>query len=378
MSKVWMLLSLLLVAAMALTIAGCGGDDDEATPKPTATGTGTETPEPTTQGYTGGKHTFKIAHTSQPNTSTQWLWELVDEKLRYYTDGQVELEIFPAASLYGTFDTWYALVTGALDIGSLGDFVPQAAGYMDFQIGYLNFFWGDTSEEVWAHDRRFWDHPDGGETMLGQAEAAGVKMLAVFPSGVVQVCMNRIGAKTMWDFKDTKFSTVGGLTGLFTEVAGATQIMIDPAEFSIAFQQGLIDVSATGPESALAQRQYESGKHALVVSALASHTFWGMNLKLWDSLSPELQDIIRNKVIPETMDWALAERHQAELDALKELEAMGVTLTYMDEAERIEFRDRAWVLGREKGFYKGMSEELMMLADRLRSEPYDQQELPFP
>jgi hypothetical protein len=71
------------------------------------------------------------------------------------------------------------------------------------------------------------------------------------------------------------------------------------------------------------------------------------------------------------------ERHKAELNALTELEDLGVTLTYEKDEDRIIFRDRAWEIGLNKGFYKGMDLNLIKLADQLRSEPYDQGEI-FP
>ena len=102
MKKLAMLLTPLLVLALILTAAGCG-DDDEETPAPTKTGTATPTvtaePTPTSQGYTGGKHTIKIAHSWPTTTYKHESIEYMDERLQYYTDGQVKLEIFPAGSL---------------------------------------------------------------------------------------------------------------------------------------------------------------------------------------------------------------------------------------------------------------------------------------
>jgi len=378
MQRIWVLISILLVAALAFGAVGCGGDDDDATPAPTLTGAATATPEPTNQGYTGGKHTFKVNHTNPPGHPVDLLWKYIEERLDYYTDGQVKLEIFPAASLYGTFDAWYALATGALDIASLADFALMGAGFLDYQIGYLNFFWGNTVEDAFSHTKRFWEHPDGGKTMFNLTDKAGVKVLAAFPSGVLQVVMNKFGMDSMWDLKGKKISGVGGLIGLFTEVTGSTQVMIDPSEFNLAFTQGLLDVSAVGPESAITNRFYEIADNGFVISALVSQIYWGMDLNLWNSLSPELQDIIQNKIIPEALDWSYEKRPVDEFDALEELEANGVTLLYQDNAERMDLRGQSWETGRDQGYYKGMSEDLMKLADRLRSEPYDEQELSFP
>ena len=389
MRRLTMLLIPFLAVALIVTTVGCGSNNDEPTPTltPTATtpgvsptpGDGTETPV-----YTGGKHTFKIAHSGTVESSTQEFWLLVDQKLRDYTNDKVKLEIYPAGSLYGSYEVWDALSTGAVDIANLGDYQPMLAGYMNYQIGYLNQFWGshvdweNQVDDAWEHDRRFWDHPQGGQTMFKEVEKSGVKMLACFPSGALQVIMNKFGMTTMYQMKDRKIATVGGIIGLFCDYADATGVMVDPVEFPIAFQQGMLDLLATGPESCVNQRLYETGKYGYVISALFSHTFWGINLKLWNSLEPELQDIIMNKIIPEMKEWVYTDRRNLEWDALKDLEELGVTLTYQPDEEKLEMRDGAWTLGWERGYMSDMDIDLVKLADSLRSEPYDQQELPFP
>ena len=78
------------------------------------------------------------------------------------------------------------------------------------------------------------------------------------------------------------------------------------------------------------------------------------------------------------MEWSYEKRPIDEFNALEELEDEGVKLTYQPDAEKMELRDLSWSLGREKGYYKGMNEDLMKLADALRNEPYDQNELQFP
>ena len=383
MKKLYMLLFPLLLVALIVTAVGCGGGKEEATPTPTRTPTasgvtptpGGGTPAPV---YTGKSHTFKLAHSSAVTTQIHQQWLLADELLRKYTNDKVKLEIYPAASLYSSFELWDALSTGALDIASLGDFQPQMAGYLDFQIGYIPFFWGDTVEEAWEHDKRFWEHPDGGTTLFAEVEDAGVKILGAFTTGVLQVGMNNFGMDSQYDMKGKKAPSVGGLTGLNTAFVGAQQVVIDPAEFAIAFQQGLVDLVFRGPDSILALKLYDVAKDGFVISSLISHNFWAMNLDLWDDLEPELQDIIQNKVIPDLKAWAEETFRADENNALQELENLGVNITWETDQERLEIRDATWDMAWDKGFLDDMDVDLIKLADRLRTAPYDQEYFTYP
>ena len=384
MRKLSILLIPLLLVALIVTAVGCGGDDEEATPTQTPVATtpgmtptpGEGTPAPV---YNGGSYTFKLAHTSAVTTTQSKMWVLWDETLRKYTNDKVKLEIFPASSLYGSFELWDAVSTGAVDIVSIGDFQPQMAGYLDFQIPYIPAFFGETIEEARAHDGRFWAHPDGGQKIFGEVEDAGVKIISFVTTGVLQLGMSKFEADSMYDLKGKKLPSVGGLTGLNTDYVGAQNSVIDPAEFNIAFQQGLVDMVITGPESVESQRLYEIAKNGFVISLLISHNFMAWNLDLWNSLEPELKDIITNKVIPEVKAWANATFPDAEYAALERLqEENGVKVTWESDVERREIRDALWPMAWDRHFLDDMDVELIKLADALRNEPYDQTELPFP
>jgi len=373
MKKLMIVLTILLALSPVMSTAGCSSDD-EATKAPalTAAVTATATPEPAEKGYTGGEHTFKISHGGSTTSFGHLQWQYIDERLRYYTDGKVKLEIFPMYSLYTAFEEWDAVVTGACDIAGIADYQIQMAGFLDFQIPWLNFFWGATRDETMEHDRRFWEHPEGGGTLLSQVEPRGMKLVAAFPSDPQQVIIADFEMKSVFDIKDRKIPSVGGMSGLVLDHAGAKHMPLDVSEWALALQQHLVDCISLGAEAVRTYNLYEVAGYVFLFDPIAVHTYWAMNLELWDSLSPELQDIILNKVVPEVTDWIwekIPENNQANLDYLEEV---GVTYYYMPQDERIAARDAIWEMTKEKGILSQMDEDLVRLADCLREEPYDQ------
>jgi len=381
MRKLIILLTTLLVLVLMVCMVGCGDDDGEETPTPVPT-VADETPTPgaatPTPGYTGGEHTFKVAHNSVLTSVNHRRWEYANERLQHYTDGKVKLEILPAGSLYSSFQMWDALATGALDLALMVDYQFQMTGFVDYQILWLNFFWGETMEAAVEHNKRFWNHPDGGNKMFTQIEAEGVNILAVMPSINLQILANDIDMDSLYDMDGKKIAGTPGLGGLFLKPTGATLVLVDPSEFTMAFQQGLVDVLPRGPEAVYAYKLYELACCGFLADVLNVNQFFSMNMDLWNSLDPELQDIIQNKVLPEIIAWTEVELPASVEKALRDLEEAGMTLHYISPEERIEFRDITWEMAQDSGLLEQIDPDLLRLADALRSEPYDQAELPFP
>ena len=379
MKKLSMILVPVMLVALIITAVGCGGgDDNEITPTPIATApapTVTQEPgaiaTPIPVVYTGGKHTFKLSHISPAESIGQRQAEYLDELLRRYTDGKVKLEIFPAASLYGSFEMWDALSTGSLDMAFMSDYQFQMAGFSDYNITWINFFWGETMETGGEHNMRFWDHPDGGKKMFAQVEARGVKVLSFLTNNNEIWLVNDSNIKSMHDLKGRKTAGTPGLGGLFVTRAGGIMTIVDPAEFSIAFQQGLIDVYPTGASGVVSYKLYNQACCSFVVDAINTCSFFCMNMNLWNSLEPELQDIIQNKVTPELVAWARVAVPADTAKAKQDVDEKGMAVYYISPEERIEFRDAVWDTAKKAGFLDDIDQDLLKLADQLRSEPYD-------
>jgi len=377
MKKLSMLLTPLLILGLIITAVGCGDDDDEDTTTPTQIATATATPAPTAtgQGYTGESRTFKIAHINPVTHLTHMQWEYFDERLQYYTDGKVKLEIFPSGSLYASFEMFDALATGALDGAALFDYQMTYAGLYDYLATWINFFWGATMEEAKGHSARFFANTDVVNKLFGTSEPHGVKTVGFMPGSNIQIMIADEKLESMQDLKGLKGFSVGGMTSLYKDYVGATGIALDYSEVMVAFQQGMLDYMTTGPGSVVAARLYEFACCGLMVDMIQVNQYFTFNLNLWNGLSPELQDIIQNKVIPDVKDWTYDNEPEITGDSIQELIDLGMEISYITTEERIEVRDAAWELAKDGDYLAPIDPEILKIADQLRSEPYDQGEL---
>lgn len=141
----------------------------------------------------------------------------------------------------------------------------------------------------------------------------------------------------------------------------------------MAFELGLIDNLGTGLEAALSQRQYEPAKYVYMQQGcLITNSFPSMNLELWNSLSPELQDIFMNKVGPEVYEFAWDLIVKTDLNAKEELESLGLIFSEMTDEDRELARDCVWNSPTLATYLAMMDPDIVALADALRSEPYDE------
>ena len=171
---------------------------------------------------------------------------------------------------------------------------------------------------------------------------------------------------------------MGGMSDLIVASVPAISVFIDPAETTIAFQQGLVDVMFVDPSTVRSQKLYNIARYGLISSVVAPHAVISMNLARWKSLSPDLQDIFINKIVPEVNSYYRDVVMPDYLQGIEDLQNnYGMTIHWMSLEERVSFRDRAFKLAEEKGYQGLMDIELLKLADRLRLEPYDTNEL-FP
>ncbi len=379
MRKLAIVLAPLLVLALILTAVGCGGDD-EATPKPTQTpiptggGDATPTPAPTGGGYTGGSYTFKVSHQSPTATFTSEMWEFIGERFDYYTDGEVKLEVFPMGSLYRGPEEVDAVSTGALDMLMMSDGYFVLGGLSDFMVGFLAFFWGETREDSRAHDVRFLEHPDGGVQMMEQLGDIGIKGIGYLVGEGFSMVINNKGVelKTYYESAGWKSMSIGGMSDMIVEEVGWTPVELDTAESQIAFEQGLIDSLTSSPSAVLSYGYNEWIHSGLMSSPIASHTTWILSLQTWNKLSPELQDIIQNKIYPELYDYYWDNSPKRQRDDMVILENQGFKITWIGLEERIQHRDGMMALAESKGYMLLFNPELIKLADTLRSEPYDE------
>ena len=167
--------------------------------------------------------------------------------------------------------------------------------------------------------------------------------------------------------------SVGGIADMCVNLVPCNPVVLDSVETLIAFEQGMVDVIFYDPDMVLNLRLYEIARYGLVSAPIARHQFLCMNLKQWNSFSPELQDIIQNKVYPEVEAWILENSLRCSQESLEKLVSEhGMIINQMPQEEVDEFRFEGYALAEREGYLKYINADLLELADNLRSEPYDE------
>lgn len=110
------------------------------------------------------------------------------------------------------------------------------------------------------------------------------------PRGVM--CRTKIAS--LADFRGKRVRTTSEAEGAVTAALGGTPVRMDTTEVYEALERGAIDCVMTSAAAARSQKWAEPSKWFLVIPELGvfSCCYRAMNLKTWDSLPPETQQLI--------------------------------------------------------------------------------------
>ena len=308
MRKLLGALTLFIALSLVLSTSACGGGEDVATPTPadtgtpTATATPTETPTPTVSEVTR----WKIALTRGagplfPGTAYQKFVDLAEE----YTDGRLIVELYPHSSLYPSEVMWDATITGGMDMFLQTAYYATNA-FPDMWVWFAIQGLFESREHCRAclEDGRL-------EQMMAAKleEEFPVKVLGLFPFGVNVAIMSRdVEIISLDDLEGLRTNSYPGQPpGPVQDYAGMVGVPISLEEMYPAFLTGVVDTVQLPVTSMREAQIYEVGNHLYVYPGGCYVIMGAVNRESWDSLPPDVQDIVENKVWPEVFEWALDE-----------------------------------------------------------------------
>ena len=225
-----------------------------------------------------------------------------------YTKGQVKVEIFPAGQLYDSKGAAQAVLMGTIQM------VYMSSGKLGIDRGenLLN------APGLWTRDI-YYELCTGpaGKDFLKSLEASGLYGLGVGMNTMSQGIFSDIGPlNTPDDLVGQKIRIPPAqVPELIVGALGASPIAIPYAELIPALERGMVDGVFTGWSSGISKGLHEILDYG-VSSAVFGGSLWQgvLNKAFWDSLTPELQDAIENKVWPELAKWNFAEAEKDEIE----------------------------------------------------------------
>ena len=263
--------------------------------------------------------------------------ELWANKVRERTNGRINIKLYPGVSLIQGDQTreFSALRQGVIDmaVGSTINWSPQVKQLNLFSLPFL-------MPDYAAIDAL--TQGEVGKSIFQTLDKAGVVPLAWGENGYREISNSKKAIKSPDDLKGMKVRVVGSPLFLDTFTAlGANPTQMSWADAQPAMASGAVD----GQENPLAiftaaKLHNVAQKHLTLWGYIADPLIFVVNKDIWASWTPADRQIVKQAAIDAGKEEiALARKGVIEADKplLKEIAALGVTVTQLTPAERDAF-----------------------------------------
>ncbi len=264
------------------------------------------------------------------------------ETLPEASDGEIEVEMTTHDQMnLGTGDVFALLGQGVFDVGmTVADYaVADAPELEGLDVPMLTA----TADEARAM-------VDAARPMVEDIFEAryNSKVLAIapYPPQVV-FCNAEVGS--LDDLAGKKIRASGRMTAKFLEALGAEGINVSFAEVPGALQKGVVDCAVTGAGSGYSAGWWEVSTHLMPIALGGwDHVVTAMNLDRWNSLTPEMQELIASTIKADFEDPAWSTAQDALSNDIACLtgegdceggEPRGMTLVEVSEADTAKARE---------------------------------------
>lgn len=258
--------------------------------------------------------------------SAQYFADQVSE----LSEGRIKIELYPSGQLGDDNEVYQALQMGAVDLyrgnaASLTDF-----GSMEVSALALPYIFRDR-EHFWAVCGG-----DIGKEILANIQEEESKMVGLFymDEGARNFFTTEEPITKIEDVKGLKIRVQNSALMLDTISAlGANPTPIDYAELYTSLQTGVVDGAENPPASYFSNKFYEVAPYYVIDGHTFSPSVVLMSEITWNKLSDEDKAILTEAGrMTEAFNREAIEA--ADSQAYKELEAVGVTITTLEDPEK--------------------------------------------
>ena len=316
----WIAVSVLVIVGLLMGSFGC-----DTTPEPVSTPTPTVAPpvKPIVLKSVGS-----IGDTFPVMVQLVRTMDLIEER----SDGRIEFEYHPAASLYNLKEASEALADGLADVGNVkgGYFVDKlgvAAAIANFPFNY-------TFEGFAAHVRDSggfydWISPYYADRMnwklLSYPQLPGIDIISTKP------------IRKLEDFDGILMrSTPGPAADAFT-LLGAEPVFMPSGEIYEGMLRGTIDATNSSTSVTMSNKYYEPGKYWINCGYTVAGIELAMNLDAWNELPADLQKIVEEAFL-EGEEMFFEEQPAIYKSDLEKMEAAGVEIITIESSELDRWR----------------------------------------
>ena len=269
------------------------------------------------------KTVLKYAHIYDPSHPVAIGSEMIAKIVAEKTNGEVEIQVFPASQLGSEEAILEAAIFGSVDIASSGAgqignlFKPVLVLEMPYTFKdndhVIRFAKSDIAKQM-ADDLR---------------QEFGVKIVGTTPYGIRQVTSNK-PVKSPADLEGFKLRVPEQNVCIeYAKAMGADPTPIAFSEVYLALQQGVVDGQENSLSTIKAMKFYEVQKYVNLTRHVTNCLFFVMNDAKFQSLTAEQQQIILD-AFDEAANYIAAELNKGDQELGKFFESEGVTIVEPD------------------------------------------------
>ena len=300
----------------------------------TAVGLGCLTTSASAQNY---KSEYRMSLVLGPPTPWGMAGKIWSDLVRERTQGRINIKLYPGVSLIQGDQTreFSTLRQGVSDmaVGSTINWSPQVKQLNLFSLPFL-------MPDYAAIDAL--TQGEVGKQMFSILDTAGVVPLAWGENGYRELTNSKHVVKTPADLKGLKIRVVGSPLFLETFTAlGANPTQMSWADAQPALASGAVD-GQENPMSIFtaAKLQNVGQKYLTMWGYIADPLVFVVNKQVWESWTPADRELVRQAAIEAGKEQiGIARKGMIEpgQPLLKDIAALGVTVTHLSPAERDAF-----------------------------------------
>lgn len=255
------------------------------------------------------------------------------EKVEALSNGEIKFDIYHSAQLYGGKEEFAAVSRGEIDISIPHD-TYHTGEVPELGITTVPFLFDDLDQAMYMLDLGLKDmiRPILEEkhncVLLGWTAVDPYQLFSKSPINTIE------------DMKGKLWAISGTPAAKAIEELGGSNTMMSSGELYLALQTGTIDATVRPLLTGVGRKLDEVSKYLTLVPQFQP---WGdlliINKDRWDSLSPELQEILKKA----GREWEYQVFYESKMymqDAIKVLKERGMIVSTLSAEEMEKFREK--------------------------------------
>ncbi|UJF17918.1 TRAP transporter substrate-binding protein [Vibrio sp. SS-MA-C1-2] len=295
---------------------------------------------------TNAETVIRIGHDSQETSPAHKAMLFFEKELEQRSNGEIEVEIYPARQLGGVRETTELVQQGNLQM-TFGASVLLSPYVPEFNLLDTFYLFDDLDQ---AH--KALDSDKIGQPLLNAMDSKGFHGLGFMELGFRSITNNKAPIDSLADLDGLKIRSASNPTQISAWKSVETiPTPLSWGEIFTSLQQGLINAQESSLYSVYAERFYEAQEYLSLTEHIYSNYVLFMNKDFWTEL-PEEQQSLLDTVTAETiaMQRILAkEQNESVITQLKE-KGMKVNTVPVDvrQAMKVKMNDSIYSTLRER------------------------------